>query len=117
MGKKLSMGSWAYIFNQKEPTLDFHDVLHKLHHLGYEGVELGSFGTHPTPLSHPTKADRDKLGIVLITHYQRLLNELQPDHVHILIDGRIVASGGMELAEKLEADGYESFRTGSEHRG
>jgi len=56
------------------------------------------------------KVDRPTLGIVLITHYQRLLNELQPDHVHILIDGRIVASGGMELAEKLEADGYESFR-------
>jgi Fe-S cluster assembly ATP-binding protein len=57
------------------------------------------------------KADRPSLGIVLITHYQRLLNELQPDKVHILIDGRIVASGGMELAEKLEADGYESFRS------
>ena len=57
------------------------------------------------------KADRPALGIVLITHYQRLLNELLPDHVHILIDGRIVASGGMELAEKLEADGYESFRS------
>jgi Fe-S cluster assembly ATP-binding protein len=56
------------------------------------------------------KADRPSLGIVLITHYQRLLNELQPDHVHILVDGRIVASGGMELAAKLEAEGYESFR-------
>jgi len=56
------------------------------------------------------KADRPSLGIVLITHYQRLLNELRPDRVHILIDGRIVASGGMALAEKLEADGYESFR-------
>ena len=56
------------------------------------------------------KADRPALGIVLITHYQRLLNELRPDKVHILIDGRIVAAGGMELAEKLEADGYESFR-------
>ena len=57
------------------------------------------------------KADRPSLGIVLITHYQRLLDELQPDHIHILIDGRIVASGGIELAEKLEADGYESFRS------
>ncbi len=56
------------------------------------------------------KQDRPSLGILLITHYQRLLDELQPDHVHILIDGRIVASGGMELAAKLEADGYESFR-------
>ena len=61
MTKKLSIGSWAYIFNQKEPTNDFHEVLHKLHHLGYEGVELGSFGVHPTPFSHPTKASRAKL--------------------------------------------------------
>jgi sugar phosphate isomerase/epimerase len=59
--KKLSIGSWAYIFNQEKPTTDFHEVLHKLHHLGYEGVELGSFGAHPTPWSHPTKADRQAL--------------------------------------------------------
>ena len=56
------------------------------------------------------REDRAELGIVLITHYQRLLDELAPDHVHILVEGRIVASGGMELAERLERSGYESFR-------
>ena len=56
------------------------------------------------------RADRPEMGVVLITHYQRLLDELQPDHVHIMIDGRIVASGGMELAQRLEAEGYESWR-------
>jgi Fe-S cluster assembly ATP-binding protein len=56
------------------------------------------------------RADRPQMGVVLITHYQRLLDELRPDHVHILVNGRIVASGGMELAERLEADGYEAFR-------
>jgi sugar phosphate isomerase/epimerase len=61
MTKKLSIGSWAYIFNQETPTNDFHVVLHKLQDLGYEGVELGSFGAHPTPWSHPTKADRQRL--------------------------------------------------------
>jgi sugar phosphate isomerase/epimerase len=61
MAKKLSIGSWAYIFNQEQPTLDFHVVLHKLQDLGYDGVELGSFGAHPTPWSHPTKADRQRL--------------------------------------------------------
>jgi sugar phosphate isomerase/epimerase len=61
MTRKLSIGSWAYIFNQEVPTNDFHQVLHKLHDLGYEGVELGSFGVHPTPWSHPTKADRARL--------------------------------------------------------
>lgn len=59
--KRLSIGSWAYIFNQDVPTNDFHVILHKLHDLGYEGVELGSFGVHPTPVSHPTKASRAKL--------------------------------------------------------
>ncbi|MGD9996089.1 MAG: Fe-S cluster assembly ATPase SufC [Ilumatobacteraceae bacterium] len=56
------------------------------------------------------RADRAEMGVVLITHYQRLLDELQPDHVHILVSGRIVESGGMELAERLERDGYEAFR-------
>jgi Fe-S cluster assembly ATP-binding protein len=56
------------------------------------------------------KADRPELGVVLITHYQRLLDELVPDHVHVLLDGRIVTSGGMELVERVERDGYESFR-------
>ena len=57
------------------------------------------------------RADRPQMGVVLITHYQRLLDELAPDHVHIMVDGRIVKSGGMELAEQLERDGYESFRS------
>ena len=48
------------------------------------------------------------LGILLITHYQRILNYVEPDHVHIMSDGRIIKSGGKELAEQLEAEGYES---------
>ena len=56
------------------------------------------------------RTDRPTLGIVLITHYQRLLDELQPDVVHIMVDGRIVKSGGMELAEELEKSGYEAYR-------
>jgi len=47
---------------------------------------------------------------VLITHYQRLLNFIEPDYVHILMDGRIVRSGGPELAAELEAHGYENIR-------
>ncbi len=49
------------------------------------------------------------LGVLVITHYQRLLNYIVPDHVHVLIDGRVAASGGKELALQLEAEGYESF--------
>jgi len=56
------------------------------------------------------RKDRPELGILAITHYQRLLDHLHPDRVHILIDGRIVASGGPELAKQLEAEGYEAWR-------
>ena len=46
------------------------------------------------------------VGIMLITHYQRLLNYIRPDRVHVLMGGRIVSSGGFDLAERLEAEGY-----------
>jgi Fe-S cluster assembly ATP-binding protein len=46
------------------------------------------------------------LGVLLITHYQRLLNYIQPDHVHVLAHGRIIASGGKDLALRLEDEGY-----------
>jgi Fe-S cluster assembly ATP-binding protein len=49
-------------------------------------------------------------GILLITHYQRLLNYIVPDHVHVMVHGRIVRSGGKELALELEEKGYESIR-------
>ena len=49
------------------------------------------------------------VGVLAITHYSRLLDELKPDHVHILVKGRIVESGGPELADVLEADGYAAF--------
>src|SRR4051794_41145778 len=57
------------------------------------------------------RGTRPELGVLLITHYQRILDELTPDCVHILVDGRIVDSGGPELARRLEAEGYEAWRT------
>jgi Fe-S cluster assembly ATP-binding protein len=56
------------------------------------------------------RSERPELGILAITHYQRLLEHLEPDVVHILVDGRIVDSGGPELAHRLEQEGYESWR-------
>jgi Fe-S cluster assembly ATP-binding protein len=50
---------------------------------------------------------RDDLGVLIITHYQRLLNYITPDTVHVMIDGKIAESGGPELAEKLEEEGYD----------
>ena len=51
----------------------------------------------------------ENMGLLLITHYQRLLNYIKPQFVHVLIDGRIVRSGGPELAEELEASGYDAI--------
>lgn len=50
------------------------------------------------------------MGILVITHYQRLLNYITPDKVHVMINGRIVKSGGKELAEQLEARGYDEYK-------
>jgi Fe-S cluster assembly ATP-binding protein len=50
-----------------------------------------------------------EMGALLITHYQRILNYIKPDFVHVFVDGRIVEEGGPELAHKLEAEGYEAF--------
>jgi Fe-S cluster assembly ATP-binding protein len=50
-----------------------------------------------------------EMGALVITHYQRILNYIKPDFVHVFVDGGIVAEGGPELAETLEAEGYEAF--------
>ena len=51
-----------------------------------------------------------EMGVLLITHYQRLLNYVKPHFVHIMMEGRIVQEGGPELAHELEAKGYEGLR-------
>jgi Fe-S cluster assembly ATP-binding protein len=48
-------------------------------------------------------------GVLLITHYTRILRYVKPDFVHVFVGGRIVEEGGPELAERLEAEGYERF--------
>jgi Fe-S cluster assembly ATP-binding protein len=52
----------------------------------------------------------EELGCLVITHYQKLIDELQPSHVHLLIDGEIVENGDMALAEKIAANGYEEWK-------
>ncbi len=56
------------------------------------------------------KTHNSNRGTVLITHYQRILHYITPDFVHVMMDGRIVKSGGKELAERLEKDGYDWVR-------
>src|SRR5438270_7527346 len=54
--------------------------------------------------------DEHGLGVLIITHYQRILHYVRPDFVHILLDGRIVLEGGVELVERLEREGYDQIR-------
>ena len=55
------------------------------------------------------RRERPSMGVLAITHFQRLLPELRPDRVHVIIDGRIAHSGGPELAQRLERYGYERY--------
>ena len=73
------------------------------------GLDIDALRVVATGVQEVRK-DRPEMGVVLITHYQRLLDHLTPDRVHILIDGRIVDSGGPELSERLEKEGFESWR-------
>ncbi len=58
------------------------------------------------------KLHRPDAGILVITHYQRILKYLKPDRVHVMVDGVVALSGGRELAEELEAKGYDWVRVG-----
>jgi Fe-S cluster assembly ATP-binding protein len=71
------------------------------------GLDIDSLKTVATGVAQLVGPD---LGVLLITHYQRILNYIAPDFVHVMIDGRIVKEGGKELAQELEAKGYEGIR-------
>ena len=72
------------------------------------GLDIDALRTVADGVSKLTTPDR---GFLIITHYQRLLDYVTPDVVHIFMDGRILESGGPELSKRLEEEGYESFRT------
>jgi Fe-S cluster assembly ATP-binding protein len=59
----------------------------------------------------------EETGALVITHYQRILNYVEPDFVHVFVDGRIVEEGGPELAHRLEAEGYEGFGANGRSNG
>jgi len=59
-----------------------------------------------------TKVASPDRGFLIITHYQRMLDYITPDVVHVFVDGRIVKTGDASLAARIEEDGYESFRSG-----
>jgi len=49
------------------------------------------------------------MGAVVVTHYVKLLDEIHPDFVHVLVDGRVVHTGGVELAKEIDHDGYDAW--------
>ncbi len=71
------------------------------------GLDIDALKTVAEGVNTLRSPDR---GFLIITHYQRLLDYVTPDHVHIFMDGRILESGGSELAAQLEAEGYDGFR-------
>ncbi len=76
--KKLAITSSAFLFNQDQPTNDFHALVHKLQHLGYQGIELGGVAPHPNPESHDTKEKRQKLRKMVADHRMEF-SALVPD--------------------------------------
>jgi Fe-S cluster assembly ATP-binding protein len=73
------------------------------------GLDIDALGVVARGVEAVRKA-RPELGVLVVTHYQRILEQLHPDFVHLLIEGRIVTSGGPELALQLEEEGYEAWR-------
>ena len=57
------------------------------------------------------REEHPEMGVLVVTHYLRLLESLVPDRVHVLVDGRLVATGGPELAAAVEAEGYDAWRS------
>lgn len=74
------------------------------------GLDIDALTVVGENLTQMMDERNDDLGLLMITHYQRLLNHIKPTHVHIMMGGRIVQSGGIEIAEQLEETGYEALR-------
>lgn len=71
------------------------------------GLDIDALRIVGTNVTQLVKERESEMGVILITHYQRLLDYIQPDFVHVLIDGQIVKTGGPELAKRLEEEGYD----------
>jgi Fe-S cluster assembly ATP-binding protein len=74
------------------------------------GLDIDALGAVARRIERAKRESVPPLGVIAITHYRRLLNELHPDAVHVLSQGRIVRSGGFELAVELEDTGYAAYR-------
>ena len=77
------------------------------------GLDIDALKSISESINQRISPERSTL---LVTHYQRILNYVQPDFVHVLVEGTIVESGGRELASELEVSGYASFRDNNSHK-
>ncbi|GAA6526767.1 Fe-S cluster assembly ATPase SufC [Intrasporangium sp. DVR] len=75
------------------------------------GLDVDALKVVSEGVNRAKTATPDGLGVLLITHYTRILRYIQPDFVHVFIDGRIVEEGGPELADRLEEEGYDRYAT------
>ncbi len=74
------------------------------------GLDIDALTVVGQNLTEEISNRSSELGLLMITHYQRLLDYIHPTHVHVMLDGRIVESGDANLAKKLETDGYEKLK-------
>ncbi len=74
------------------------------------GLDVDALGVVGRGVS-TVRAMRPTMGVLVVTHYQRILRDLVPDRVHLMVEGRIVESGGGDLAARIESAGYEEWRT------
>ena len=73
------------------------------------GLDIDALGVVARGV-HTVRAEHPSLGVLVVTHYQRLLEALVPDRVHLLLDGQVAEEGGPELARRIEATGYDEWR-------
>lgn len=74
------------------------------------GLDIDALSIVGNNLTKQMEENKDHLGMLLITHYERILNYIKPTHVHVMLDGRIVETGGPELVDILESEGYDKFK-------
>lgn len=74
------------------------------------GLDIDALTIVGSNLTQEMNERNDEMGLLLITHYQRLLDHIKPTHVHVMLDGRIVTTGGSEIVERLEVEGYDRYK-------
>ncbi|MGL5021589.1 MAG: Fe-S cluster assembly ATPase SufC [Mycoplasmatales bacterium] len=74
------------------------------------GLDIDALTIVGQNLTSMMEEKKEEMAYLIITHYQRLLNFIKPTHVHIMLDGKIVESGGFELVANLETNGYDDFK-------